>query len=220
MTEQLDLKKSIKLLERYGIKFVEHGFVKTKEEALKSAKKIGYPVVLKVVSKEILHKTDVGGVITNIRDGNELREAFDKIVASIKINVPNAKVECLIVQKMVRDGYEVMIGGIKDEQFGHCISFGLGGIYTEIYDDVSFRVVPVTKREALSMIEETKAYKILKGYRNKPKADLKALVDMIVKVSKLLRGNSSIVELDLNPVFALPRGAVVADVRIITDEHA
>jgi len=217
MREQLGLKESIKLLRKYGIRFVNHEFVKNKEEAVKSAEKLGYPVVLKVVSKDIVHKTDVGGLILNIKDKNELKNAFDTLLMNIRKNVPNAKVESYIVQKMVKDGYEVIIGGIKDAQFGHCVSFGLGGIYTEIYGDVSFRVVPIAKKDAVGMIKETKAYRILSGYRNKPKADIDALVDALLQVSKLLHENPRIIELDLNPVFALPRGAIVTDVRIITD---
>ena len=138
------------------------------------------------------------------------------LTKNLRKNVPDAEVESYMVQRMV-SGYEVIIGGIRDEQFDHCISFGLGGIYTEIFEDVSFRVVPITKKDAIEMIRETKAYRILKGYRNRPRADIDALIETLLKTSKLLDENPRIIELDLNPVFSLPRGAVVADVRIITD---
>jgi acetyl-CoA synthetase (ADP-forming) len=212
--KNLSLAEAIEVLKYYKIPFVRGKIVNNIKDAITYAKKIGFPVVLKIVSKDIVHKTDVGGLILNINNEEELKDSFLRLLNNVRSKVPKAKIDGVLIQQMV-NGYEVLIGGILDEQFGSCISFAMGGIFVEVYSDVSYRVVPITKRDAEEMIKETKAYKILSGFRNKPKADIKALIGILLKTSKILEENPEIKELDINPIFALSKGALAADARII-----
>ncbi len=205
------------VLKYYKIPVVEGIVAKTIEEAVDFAEKHGYPLVLKVVSKQVLHKTDVGGVILNIRNERELRQGFQQIVKSVKRKKKNAIIDGIFVQKMLPDAPEVIIGGKMDQTFDQVILFGLGGVFVEIFEDVSFRIVPITKRDALKMIQEIKGYKILQGYRGKKPSDLKSLMDILMKTSKMLEENQEIKELDINPVFALPDRAIAVDARIIIE---
>lgn len=209
-------KESREVLEYYNIPVVKGDIVKSIESGKKLIEKIGYPVVLKVVSRQIIHKTDVGGVMINIRNEKELIEAYHEIVKNVEKNVPNATIDGIFIQEMI-SGTEVIIGGKKDPSFGQTIAFGLGGIFVEIFKDISFRVVPITKEDALKMIKEIKSYKILEGYRGSKPVNIDALVDMLLKTSKLLEDNPEIMELDINPVFAMPDRAVAADARIIIE---
>ena len=208
--------ESREVLEYYNIPVVKGEIVKSIESAKQFIEKIHYPVALKVVSKQIIHKTDVGGVMLNIRNEKELIDGYHEIVKNIEKNISNATIEGIFVQEML-SGTEVIIGGKKDPTFGQTIAFGLGGIFVEIYKDISFRVVPISKNDALKMIKDIKAYKILEAYRGSKPANIDALVDMLLKTSRLLEENHEIKELDINPVFAMPDGAVAADARIIIE---
>ena len=205
------------VLKFYRIPLVEAKIVKNLEEAKSFVKKVGYPVVLKVISPQIIHKTEVGGVILNIRSDKELFEAFHEIMKNVERSMPNAEIKGFFIQKMMPRDYEVIIGGKKDPTFGQTIAFGLGGIFVEVFEDVSFRVVPISKEDAREMIQEIKGYKILKGYRGKKPADINALIDILLKTSKMLEENEEIKELDINPVFALHKGAYAGDARIILE---
>ncbi|HDM05879.1 MAG TPA: acetyl-CoA synthetase [Candidatus Aenigmarchaeota archaeon] len=205
------------VLKFYRIPLVEAEIVKNLEEAKSFVKKVGYPVVLKVISPQIIHKTEVGGVILNIRSDKELFEAFHEIMKNVERGMPNAEIKGFFIQKMMPRDYEVIIGGKKDPTFGQTIAFGLGGIFVEVFEDVSFRVVPISKEDAREMIQEIKGYKILKGYRGKKPADINALIDILLKTSKMLEENEEIKELDINPVFALHKGAYAGDARIILE---
>lgn len=205
-----------RVLEHYKIPLPEWKFIKTVEEAKEFARKFGYPLVLKIVSKDIIHKSDVGGVIVNIKSEQELEKAVEKISTNVKKKAPKARIDGLLIQKMVEEGLEIIIGGKTDEQFGQTIAFGLGGIFTEVFEDVSFRIVPIARNDAEDMIREIKGYKILKGYRGKS-YDVGALVEILLKTSRLLEENQEIRELDINPVIALSKGAVAVDARIIID---
>ena len=216
MVKSLSVWESKKFLERYGIKFVTSELVREVDEAIRFAKRVGFPIVAKVSSPDVIHKTDVGGIVTNIQDEIELTHALLTIHKNVKAKVPNARVEGIILQKMVK-GIEVIVGGIVDPTFGSCVSFGSGGIFTEVYQDVSFRVTPLTRKDALEMIKETKVYKVLKGFRNLPKANIRSLVDLLIKVSDLMEENKEVMELDLNPVFVTPKESLVADARIIVE---
>lgn len=209
----LNLVESKKILEAHGIKFPDSRLSKSLEEALIVANSIGYPVVLKVVG-DISHKTDVGGVKTGIRDDHELQHAFREILSSVKKRAPKAKVQGVLVQKMVEGGVDILIGGKKDPQFGQVVAFGLGGIFVEIMDDVSFRLVPIKKKDALEMMAETRGFRVLDGYRGKS-YDTDALATLITKVSAMLEKRRDIVELDINPVIVLKKGAVPVDARIV-----
>lgn len=214
--KNLNLEKSIGILKKYKIPVAKSGLAKSVYQAVNIAKLLGYPVALKAVSSSISHKTDVGGVVLDLNNENELKEAHKGMVKNLRKRFGHIKIEGILVQRMVKSGQEVIIGGRKDEQFGHVIMFGLGGIFTEIFNDVSFRVTPITKDDAKSMIKETKGYKILEGYRDK-KYNIKSLVEILLKVSKLLKENPKIKEMDINPLILLPRSAVAVDVRITID---
>jgi acetyl-CoA synthetase (ADP-forming) len=205
------------VLTHYKIPVVEGEVVRTIESAKKFVERSGYPVVLKVVSRQIVHKTDVGGVMLNIRNEKELYQAYHQIIKNIEKNAPNARIDGFFIQKMMPRDREVIIGGKQDPTFGQTIAFGFGGIFVEVFEDVSFRIVPITKEDAVKMIKEIKAYKILKGYRGKKPVDFKALVDILLKTSRMLEENPEIKELDINPIFALPSGAFAGDARIIIE---
>jgi len=212
----LSLYESLRLVEAYGLPVARYGLAKTEDDAVELAEKLGYPVVLKVSSPDVSHKTDVGGVILGLEDPSEVRAAFRKIVSSVRERAPGARLEGIVVQEMVKGGYEVIIGGLIDPQFGPIVMVGMGGVYAEVYKDVVFELAPLAEEEALEAILRLKGSKILKGYRGRPPADLKALALVLSKTSQLvyeLHGKVS--ELDLNPTFALPDRVVIADARIV-----
>ena len=210
----LTLQEAAEVLRKYKIPFVEAKLVKKVEEAVAFAEKAGYPVILKIVSRDVVHKTDVGGILMNIKNGQELERAFRQIVNNVKKHLPRARIDGMLVYKMVEEGVEVIVGGKKDVRFDQVLMFGLGGIFTEVLKDVSFRVVPIDKRDAEEMIKEIKGYEVLKGYRGK-KCDTDALVEILQKTSKLLDENREIKELDINPVIVLKKSAVAIDARIV-----
>ena len=209
--------ESFELLRQYNIPVPDFALVQDVNEALKVAKDIGYPVVIKVVSPDIIHKSDVGGVILNISNDDELRAACEKIRSNVKEKAPYARISGFLIQRMVPTGLETIIGATRDPIFGHVIVFGLGGILVEVLQDVSFRIVPVTEEDARAMIREIRGYRLFNGYRNMPARDEEAVVYIITKFSELLTENPNIVEADLNPVIVLERGkgAYVADARFI-----
>jgi len=209
--------ESREILEYYKLPLVRGKIIKSIEESKKFIDEVGYPVVLKIVSPEIIHKTEVGGVVVNIQNEKQLYDAYNDILKNVKIKMPTARIDGLFIQEMIPSSFEVMVGGKYDNTFGQTIAFGLGGIYVEVYEDVSFRIVPITEKDALNMIKETKAYKILGGYRGKKPADIRALIDILMKTSKMLDSNPEIKELDMNPIFALSDRAVAIDARIIIE---
>jgi acetyl-CoA synthetase (ADP-forming) len=186
-------------------------------EAAKYGDEIGYPVVLKIVSPDIIHKSDAGGVIINLKNPAEVTDAYKKILENIKKYKADAKIVGLLVQEMAPQSTETIVGAIKDPQFGQTVMFGLGGIFVEILKDVSFRIAPITTDDAKDMITELKAYPLLKGYRNTPPADIDALVNILCNTSRLVMDNPEIKELDLNPVIAYEKGAKAVDARIILE---
>lgn len=204
----------------YGVPTPRSGLAKTPEEAVELANKIGYPVVLKIVSADIVHKSDIGGVVLNLNSPKEVRKAFNSIMERALKAYPKAEIEGILVQKMLpKGGVEVIVGGLKDETFGPVVMFGLGGVFVEVLEDVTFRVAPLTMREALDMIRDIKGFKILKGFRNYPPRDLKAVADIIVKASQIIYENPEIKEMDLNPVIVYEegKGAYVVDARILLE---
>ena len=205
------------LLKAARIPVVETKLATSKTEAIELAKKMGFPVVMKIVSPDVVHKSDAGGVKLNIQNATQAGKAYSEILASVKKHYPKAKIVGLTVQKMAKQGIEVIIGMTKDAQFGPVIMFGLGGILVEVLKDVSFRIVPMTRRDAAEMISEIKGFPILKGYRGQDPADIPFLEDLIVKVSDFVDKNPEIKELDLNPVFAYKVGALAVDARVILE---
>jgi acyl-CoA synthetase (NDP forming) len=209
--------ESKKILKQAGIPVVETKLAKTQKEAVSLSQKMGFPVVLKIVSPDVIHKSDSGGVRLSINSVSEVKKAYDEILRKIKKQYPTAVVHGISVQKMVRAGTEVIVGTSKDPQFGPVIMFGLGGIFVELLKDVSFRVIPVEQRDVQEMIKEIKGYPLLQGYRGKEPANIAALVEIILKISKLIEENPQIKELELNPIFVYRDKAVGVDARIILE---
>ena len=203
------------MLAKHGIPVIEAKLARSKREAVAISREIGFPVVLKVMSPDVVHKTDSGGVRLGLANATQVGRAYSEIVSSIRQAYPKARVQGVSVQRMAPQGVEVIVGMSKDAQFGPVLMFGLGGILVEVLKDVSFRIVPVTKRDAGEMIREIKGYPILEGYRGQKPASIRALEELIVKVSEFVEKNPQIEELDLNPVFAYPDRAVAVDARII-----
>lgn len=212
--------ESYAVLEAYGINSLKQATVKTVEEALIIAEKIGYPVVLKIVSPDIMHKIDVGGVKINLKNETDLKSAFNQIIETTKDKAPKAKIHGILVQKFFTEkGIETIIGVKSIKGFGHLIMFGLGGTFVELFKDVSFRLAPLTKRDAMEMITETKGYQLLKGYRGEDPRDIDAVAECLLRMSQLVTDFPSIKELDINPLKVLKDGygAIVMDAKMIID---
>jgi len=210
--------ESKKFLKQAGIPVIKTRLAKTQSEAVALSQKMGFPVVLKIASPEIVHKSDSGGVRLSLSNAADVKVAFREIIdAARKIN-PSASIQGVSVQKMARPGTEVIVGTSKDPQFGPVIMFGLGGIFVEVLKDVSFRMIPLTPKDAREMIEEIKGYPALKGFRGKEPADISALIEIILKVSKVMEKNPVIKELELNPILVYQKGATAVDARIILEE--
>lgn len=204
----------------YDLPVTEFQVSSSPDSAVESAKKIGYPVVLKIVSPQVLHKSDAGGVILDVKDEKGVRAGYEQIVRNVKEKVPGAQITGILVQEMAPKSTEVIVGSIKDPTFGQAIMFGLGGIFVEILKDVSFRLAPITKIDAEEMIREIKAYKILEGARGMPKVDQATLIDILLKTSKMLTECPEIKELDLNPILVYENGAKIVDSRVILETDA
>lgn len=185
------------------------------DEAVTVADEVGYPVVMKIVSPEITHKSDVGGVKVGVKTAEGVRAAFEEITGAARAAQPGATISGVAVQKMAPQGIEVIIGMSKDPQFGPVLMFGLGGVLVEVLKDVSFRIVPIERRDARQMIEEVQAYPVLQGVRGQDPADIGALEDLLLKLSEFIEANPQVAELDLNPVFAYKDGALAVDARIV-----
>jgi len=201
----------------YGIPVTRFRVAKTREEALEFAKEIGYPVVLKIVSPDVIHKFDVGGVILNLKSAEDVQDAHDRILTNVKKHKPDAMIVGIFVQEMAPRSTEVIVGATKDPQFGPALMFGLGGIFVEVLKDVTFRIAPITELDAREMITEVKAYPILRGYRGQPPADIDAIVQILLNTSRLVMDHPEIKELDLNPIMVYEKGAKTVDARIILE---
>lgn len=202
--------KAFEILKRFRIKVPAYAFCKNEKQLEIALKKVGYPCVMKV-SGEIIHKTDVNGVRTNIANEEEARKNFNEL---IKIKGS----EKVLVQKMVEEGYEIIVGGKKDPQFDRVVALGAGGIFTEFLKDVSFRVVPLSRMDAEEMLREVKfSDLLLKGFRGQKPADRESIVNAILAVSKIMERYPKIKELDINPLFATSTKAIATDVRIILE---
>lgn len=201
--------ESENFLEKNKFKVPPRFLAKTKSQALKYAKKLGFPIALKVIGKNILHKSDVGGVFLNLQNEKEIKKAFQEI----KI-IKNF--ESCLVQKYISGKY-ILIGLKKDPSFGHTLVVGLGGIYTEVIKDTSFRICPVNKKQALEMLKELKSYKLLTGIRGQKQVNINKITNVIVKTSNLARKYKKIKELDINPLVVNKKDAVIVDARIIFD---
>lgn len=214
--------ESYKILEAYGMKVVDYRVAKDLDNVIISANTIGYPVVLKIISHDILHKIDVGGVKINLKDENELTKAFKEISESVKSKMPDASIQGFLIQKFfTAKGIEIITGANLIPGFGSLIMFGLGGTFVELFKDVAFRLAPLTRQDALSMIKETKGYQILKGFRGGSIYNIEGMADYLLRLSQLVTDFPEIKELDMNPVKVLEDslGVVVMDAKAILDEE-
>lgn len=206
---------AMKILSIYGIPFPKRALARTPEEAVKIAEEIGYPVVLKVSSPHILHKTDVGGVKVGLRDAKEVYDAFVEITVNVKRLMPRAFIKGVNVYEMITGGKEVILGVSYDNTFGHMVMFGLGGIYVEVLKDVSFRLIPLSRDEAFEMIEEIRGKRLLEGVRGEKPCDKEDLIDKLLRLSQLVEDFPFIKEIDINPYVVKEIGGVALDARII-----
>ena len=205
------------ICEAYGIAVPKEAVAANAADAARLASSIGFPVVMKIVSPQILHKTEAGGVVVGVKSANEAEQAFTTIVANARRYDAQATIDGVQVQQMLAGGQEVIIGAVTDPAFGKLVAFGLGGVLVEVLKDITFRLAPATREDALSMLDGIAAAQILKGVRGAPPVDAQALAAMIVNVSQLVADFPEITELDLNPVFATPKSATAADVRVVLD---
>ena len=206
---------SKELLKKAGIKVTEPYLVHSPAEAASKAEEIGFPVVIKIVSPDIVHKSDAGGVVTGLATPKDVERAFIDMMSAIKRQCPEAAISGISVQSQAQAGTEVIIGMTRDPQFGPAIMFGLGGVWVELLSDVSIRIAPLLRQDAAEMIREIKGYKLLQGYRGNPKVDTDTLEDWLLKISDLAIKNSNIKEIDINPVFAYPSGVIAVDARVL-----
>jgi acetyl coenzyme A synthetase (ADP forming)-like protein len=201
----------------YGIPVPKEGVAKSAAEAVKLASGMGFPVVMKIVSPDILHKTEAGGVMVGVKTAEDVEKNYATILANAKKYKADAKIEGIQVQQMLLGGQEVIIGAVTDGSFGKLVAFGLGGVLVEVLKDITFRLAPATKDDALSMLDGIQAHEMLKGVRGSDPANRDAIADIIVNVSQLITDFPEISEMDLNPVFATKSDAIAADVRIVVD---
>jgi len=213
----LTMEESRKIIELSGIPINKSGLATSGGEAVKLANEIGYPIVMKIISPQIIHKTDVGGVKVNITSEDEVIKYYNEIVINVKEKVPNADIKGVLLEEMVH-GPEFIVGTTVDPQFGHIIMFGIGGIFVEIYKDVSFRLVPINQGDAEDMLNEIKGKPLLNGVRGFPKANREQLVNILLRVSDLVSSNPIIQEMDINPLIATEKGIVAVDAKIILSQ--
>ena len=203
------------LLREYEIPVPDFKLIKSEDEIIGLTKEINFPIAMKIVSPDIIHKTDAGGVKINIKDEKEAKLAYQEIISKAKEYNKNAKIFGVIAYAMVPQGTEIIIGMMKDPHFGPVIMFGLGGIFVEILKDISFRILPIEERDAREMINEIKGFEMLKGVRGEGPKGIKAIKNLLLKISQLALENPEINEIDLNPIFVFENGIQVVDVRMI-----
>jgi len=205
------------VLRAYGFPVLEHRLAKSENECVSFAKEIGYPVVLKIVSPDILHKVDVGGVKINIKDEEALKKEYNAILASVGKSDPKATIWGIFVQQMAEKGKETIIGMNRDPHFGPMLMFGMGGVYVEAFKDVTFRIAPIRELSAKHMIQNIRSYKILEGVRGEKPSDIETITECLQRLSQLVTDFEEIMELDINPliVYSKGKGARVVDARIL-----
>ncbi len=207
--------EALAMVKLFGIDVPDYAFVKSAEEAVEVSKEIGFPIVLKIASQDLLHKSDIGGVVVNLKNVEEVERNYNKVLDSLKRIVPDARIGGVLIQKQLQETTHLIVGGVHDEQFGPAVMFGLGGVFVELFKDVSFRIAPVTVTEAMEMVKEIKAYPVLSGYRGSKKLDIEQVTKTIVNISELITNISTIKEVELNPLFAYEKSVKAVDARII-----
>jgi acyl-CoA synthetase (NDP forming) len=210
-----------RLLAEAGVPFASERVAHTRDEAAAAASGIGFPVVLKVLSADIAHKSEAGGVVLGLRSSEEVAAAYDAMMARVRERAPHARIEGALVARMIEGGVETVIGMKRDPVFGPVVMFGLGGVYVEVLKDVTLRLAPVDHGTAKDMVRAIKGFALLAGARGKPPVDIDALADALVKLSRFGAAHPEVASAEINPFIALPQGGVAVDALILTDgEHA
>jgi len=204
-----------RICELHHISTPKSGLATNAEGVVLTAREVGFPAVIKIVSPQILHKSEVGGVIVNIMDEKQLKIEYEELIARVHRREPSAKVMGVLVERMMPPSTELIMGGIRDKQFGPSIMFGMGGIFTEVYNDVTFRVAPIDAIDALNLVRGLRGSKILSGFRGKPPADLDSIMNALINVSNLMMEHDMVEQLDLNPVIAYSDRLCAVDCRVI-----
>jgi acetyltransferase len=201
----------------YGMRLPDSQLARSPEEAVEIANRIGYPVVMKISSPDILHKSDIGGVRVNVATANDVRDAFELIDYRARRYQPNADIRGILVQQQAPPGRECLVGVSRDPQFGPLVAFGMGGIYVEVLKDVAFRIAPISREEAEEQVHAIRSFPILRGVRGQAQADISSIVETVLRVSQLVTDFPEIVEMDINPlmVYDQGQGSIVLDARII-----
>jgi acyl-CoA synthetase (NDP forming) len=212
--------EAVKYLKQYKIPYPKHGLAHNAEEAVAIADRLGYPVVLKVVSPNVLHKSDAGGVLVGLENAKQVRAGYGQILDHVQTSVADATITGVLVCKQAGNGIEAIVGALEDPVFGPTIMFGLGGIFTELMRDVSFRIAPIERLDAEEMVKEIKGYPMLTGMRGQPGCDVNQLIDLLMAVSRMVTEKTDIKEMDLNPVRLFERGLMVLDVRMVRKESS
>ncbi len=207
--------EALRILSTYGIPVIKTETALSKTEAVEAATRIGYPVAMKIVSPDVVHKIDVGGVKLDLNSDQDVSEAFDEILKNVNSRVPGARIEGVLLQEYITGGTETIIGIHRDPKFGPLLMFGLGGIYVEAYRDVSFRLAPIRELSADNMISQIRGSKILQGFRGQPPADTKTIAECIERLSQLSIDLPDVTELDVNPLVAFANGCKALDARVI-----
>lgn len=206
--------EAYELLSEHGIPVPKYSVVSSEDELLKLAIGLEFPLVMKIVSPDIVHKTDIGGVEMNISNLEQIKKAYKSIICNVMANKPEARIKGMLFYKQAPKGVEVIVGMIRDPQFGPTVMFGLGGIFIEILKDVTFRVCPVTRSDTEEMLTEIQGIKMLQGYRGQPRCDVNAIIDIILQISRMALDYPVIKGIDLNPILVYEKGALVVDAKV------
>ena len=207
--------QALEVCQSYGISVAEWATASNLEEAVEAAKRLGYPLALKVLSPHISHKSDVGGITLGIEDEESLKRAYGEMLSEVQEKAPAVPLEGFLLQRMISGGREVILGGKRDPSFGAVVMFGLGGVYVEVFDDVAFRVAPLTRKDAEEMMAEVRGSRLLQGVRGEKPSDVEAVADCLLRLSQLLQDFPAIAEVDINPLIVLEKGAKAVDARIV-----
>ncbi len=200
---------------QYGINVARSGLAREEKQVSVIAKRVGFPLAMKIVSPDIVHKSDIGAVILNIGSVKEAQRAYSKILRNVRNANSRACIEGVLLQRMATKGFEFVVGAVRDAQFGPAVMFGLGGIYVELFKDVSFRLAPLSRSEAISMMRQTKSSALLKGFRGSEPLDIRSGAETLVAVGKLMHEEEAIESIDINPLFIYSKGDLAVDVRIL-----
>ncbi len=205
------------ILKVFSISVPPSGVVKDVKEAMELSETIGFPVVIKLISHDVIHKTDVGGVKLDVNSVSEVKVVCEEILTEISSHMPRAEVQGFLIEKNVPKGVEVIIGTVNNPQFGQIIMLGIGGIFVELYRDVSYRLVPITEVDALQMVQELKGFPLFKGFRNQPPLDIEAVVEVLLKIGgdkgMIMEYGKYFQAVDLNPIILYPKGFFAVDAR-------